>query len=76
MVLRWTPGAIAKLRRRIDLGQINPNVEVAPYLGDVVSGEHFPEYKALPHTGRETAIVRFCRLFRRIRLERELQGQR
>ena len=41
-----------------------------------MSGEHFLEYEALPPTGRQTAIVRFCRLFRRIRLERELQGQR
>ena len=41
-----------------------------------MSGEHFPEYEALPPTGRQTAIVRFRRLFRRIRLERELQGQR
>jgi len=41
-----------------------------------VSGEHFPEYEALPPTGRQTAIVRFRRLFRRIKLERELQGQR
>jgi hypothetical protein len=76
MVLRWTADATAELRRRIDRGQINPNFEDAPYLGDVVSGEHFPEYEALPPTGRQTAIVRFRRLFRRIRLERELQGQR
>ena len=76
MVLRWTKGATTELRRRIDLGQINPNFEDAPYLGDVVSGEHFPEYEAPPPTGRQTAIVRFRRLFRRIRLERELQGQR
>ena len=41
-----------------------------------MSGEHFAEYEALPPTGRQTAIVRFRRLFRRIRLERELQGQR
>ena len=76
MVLRWTADATAELRRRIDRGQINPNFEDAPYLGDVVSGEHFPEYEALPPTGRQTAIVRFRRLFARIRLERELQGQR
>jgi hypothetical protein len=76
MVLRWTKGATTELRRRIDLGQINPNFEDAPYLGDVVSGEHFPEYEALPPTGRQTAIVRFRRLFRRIRLGLELQGQR
>ena len=48
MVLRWTADATAELRRRIDRGQINPNFEDAPYLGDVVSGEHFPEYEALP----------------------------
>ena len=76
MVLRWTADATADLRRRIDRGEINPNIEDAAYLGDVVSGEHFPEYEALPPTGRQTAIVRFRRLFRRIRLERELQGQR
>ena len=76
MVLRWTADATAELRRRIDRGQINPNFEDAPYLGDIVSGEHFPEYEALPPTGRQTAIVRFRRLFRRIKLERELQGQR
>mgnify|MGYP006204493435 CR=1 FL=1 len=76
MVLRWTADATAELRRRIDRGQINPNFEDTPYLGDVVSGEHFPEYEALPPTGRQTAIVRFRRLFRRIKLERELQGQR
>jgi hypothetical protein len=76
MVLRWTKGATTKLRRRIDLGQINPNFEDAPNLGDIVSGEHFPEYEALPPKGRQTAIVRFRRLFRRIRLGLELQGQR
>ena len=69
MVLSWTKGATTELWRRIDLGQINPNFEDAPYLGDLVLGEHFPEYEALPPTGRQTAIVRFCRLFRRIRLE-------
>jgi hypothetical protein len=43
MVLRRTADATAKLRRRIDRGQIiNPNFEDTPYLGDVVSGEHFP----------------------------------
>ena len=76
MVLRWTAEATADLRRRIDRGEINPNFEDAAYLGDVVSGEHFPEYEALPPTGRQTAIVHFRQLFRRIKLERELQGQR
>ena len=40
-----------------------------------MSGEHIPEYEALPPTGCQSVIVRFRQLFRRIRLEWELQGQ-
>jgi hypothetical protein len=62
------------LRAKIDRGKINPNIQTAAYLGNVVMGEHYPDYKAPPHNGCGTAIVRFCWLFRRIQLERELQG--
>jgi len=64
MVLRWTADATTDLRRRIDRGEINPNIEDAAYLGDVVSGEHFPEYEALPifeegsTVGKSTPILK------------------
>ena len=76
MVLRWTKAATKDLRRRIDSGEINPNIQTSAYLGDIVSGEKYPQYEAPPPNGRSTAIVRFRRLFRRIQLERELQGRR
>jgi hypothetical protein len=47
------------LRAKIDRGKINPNIQTAAYLGNVVSGEHYPDYKAPPPNGRGTAIVRF-----------------
>jgi hypothetical protein len=71
-----TTAATAFLREKIIWGKINPNIQTASYLGDVVSGEHFPDYEAPPPTGCQTAIVRVCRLFRRIMLEKEFQGRR
>jgi hypothetical protein len=76
MTRRWTPAATADLRRKISRGEINPNRQDAAYLGDIVSGEHYPEYEADPPGGRQTAITRFRRLFRRIQLARELEGGR
>ncbi len=76
MVLCWTKAATKDLRAKIDRGEINPNIQTAAYLGDVVSGEHYPDYKAPPPNSRGTAIVHFCRLFRCIQLKQELQGCR
>jgi hypothetical protein len=76
MVRRWTKAATKDLRDKITRGEINPNSQTVAYLGDVVSGEHFPDYKAPSSSGHQTAIVRFHQLFRRIQLERELQGRR
>ncbi len=76
MVLHWMKAATKDLRAKIDRGEINPNIQTAAYLGDVVSGEHYPDYEAPPPNGHGTAIVRFGQLFRRIQLERELQGRR
>ena len=76
MVKRWNVAATKILRQKIDSGEITLNNDSAQYLGDIVSGEFFPEYEAPPPSGRQTAIVRFRRLFRRIKLSRELQGQR
>ena len=76
MVLRWTKAATKDLMRKIASGEINPNIQTSAYLGDIVSGEKYPQYEAPPPNGRSTAIVRFRRLFRRIQLERELQGCR
>jgi hypothetical protein len=75
MVKRWNKAATRDLNIKIAAGEINSNTNDAAYIGDVVSGEHFPEYEAPPPSGRQTAIVRFRCLFRCIRLERELQGQ-
>jgi hypothetical protein len=69
MVLCWTKAATKDLRAKIDRGKINPNIQTAAYLGNVVSGEHYPDCKAPPPNGRGTAIVSFCGLFRRIQLE-------
>ncbi len=74
MVCRWTEAATKDLRDKIARGKINPNIQTAVYLGNIVSREHFPNYKAPPPSGRQTAIVRFCQLFRHIQLERDLQG--
>jgi hypothetical protein len=74
MVKHWNKAATRDLNIKIALGEINPNTNNAAYIRDIVSGEHFPEYEAPPPSGHQTAIVRFCRLFRHIRLERELQG--
>jgi hypothetical protein len=76
MVLRWLKAATKDLRAKINRGEINPNIQTAAYLGNVVLGEHCPDYKAPPPNGHGTAIVRFRELFRRIQLERELQGRR
>ncbi len=76
MVLCWTKAATKDLRAKIDRGKINPNIQTAAYLGNIVTGEHYPDYKAPPPNGRGTAIVHFCQLFRHIQLERELQGCR
>jgi len=59
MVLCWTKAATKDLRAKIDKGKINPNIQTAAYLGDVVSGEHYPDYEAPPPNGHGTAIVRF-----------------
>jgi hypothetical protein len=75
MVLHWTKAATKDLRAKIDRGEINPNIQTAAYLGNVVSGEHYADYKAFPPNGHGTAIVRFCQLFRRIQLKQELQGR-
>jgi hypothetical protein len=75
MVKRWNKTATRDLNIKIAAGEINPNTNDVAYIGDVVAGEHFPEHEAPPPSGRQTAIVRFCCLFRCIRLERELQGQ-
>jgi hypothetical protein len=69
MVKHWNKAVTRDLNIKIAAGEINPNTNNLAYIGDVVSGEHFPEYGAPPPSGRQTAIVRFCRLFRRIRLE-------
>ncbi len=73
MILHWTEAATKDLRAEIDRGEINPNIQTAAYLGNIVSGEHYPDYKAPPPNGRGTAIVRFHQLFRRIQLEWESQ---
>ena len=59
MVLRWTKAATKDLREKISTDEINPNILTASYLGDVVSGEFYKQYKALPPNGRATAITRF-----------------
>ncbi len=76
MVLCWTKAATKDLRAKIDRGEINPNIQTAAYLSDVVSGEHYPDNKAPPPNGHGTTIVRFHRLLRCIQLEWELQGRR
>jgi hypothetical protein len=48
MVKRWNKAATRDLNIKIAAGEINPNTNDAAYIGDVVSGEHFPEYKAPP----------------------------
>ncbi len=59
MVLRWTKAATKDLSAKIDRGKINSNIQTAAYLGDVVLGEHYPDYEAPPPNGRGTAIVCF-----------------
>ncbi len=76
MAKRWTPAATANLRNKIARGEINPNIQDAAYLGDIVSREHYPEYKSAPPGGCQTAITHFQRLFRCIQLEQELEGGR
>jgi hypothetical protein len=49
MVKRWNKAATRDLNIKIAAGEINPNTNNAAYIGDVVSGEHFLEYKAPPH---------------------------
>ena len=48
MVKRWNKAATRDLNIKITAGEINPNINHAAYIGDVVSGEHFSEYKAPP----------------------------
>ncbi len=59
MVLLWTKAATKDLRAKIDRGEINLNIQTAAYPSNVVSGEHYPDYKAPPPNGRGTAIVHF-----------------
>ncbi len=74
--MRWGDAAgYAELHRLINKGQIDPNNISADYLGDVVSGTFFREYKPPPPGGRNTAIRRFRKVFRKIQLDRELTGQ-
>jgi hypothetical protein len=75
MVKRWNKAATRDLNIKIAAGEINSNINDAAYIRGIVSGEYFPEYKAPPPSDCQTAIVRFCCLFRHIRLEQELQGQ-
>jgi hypothetical protein len=42
MVLRWTKAATNNLRDKIAKGEINPNIQTAAYLGDVISGRDLP----------------------------------
>jgi hypothetical protein len=51
MVHRLTKAATKDLKDKIARGKINPNIQTAAYLGDVVSGEHFPDYEAPPSSG-------------------------
>jgi hypothetical protein len=74
MVFCWTKAATKDLRAKIDRGELNPNIQTAAYLGDIVSGEHYPDYKAPPLNGHGTTIVRFCQLFRCIQLERDCKA--
>ncbi len=48
MVKRWNKAATGDLNIKIAAGEINPNINDAAYIRDVVSGERFPEYKAPP----------------------------
>jgi hypothetical protein len=73
MVLSWTKAATNNLRDKIAKGEINPNIQTAPYLGNVVSGEIYPEYEAPPPNCCATAVTRFRRLFRCIQLEWEFE---
>ncbi len=59
MVKHWNKAATRDLNIKIAAGKINPNTNNTAYIGDVVSGEHFPEYKAPPPSGCQTAIARF-----------------
>ncbi len=60
MVLCWTKAATKDLRAKIDRGEINPNIQTAAYLGDIVSGEHYPNYKApQPPTAVELLLSAF-----------------
>jgi hypothetical protein len=49
MVKRWNKAATRDLNIKIAAGEINSNTNNMAYIGDVVSGEHFPEYEAPPH---------------------------
>jgi hypothetical protein len=48
MVKRWKKAATRDLNIKIAVVEINPNNNDVAYIGEVVSGEHFPEYKAPP----------------------------
>ncbi len=71
MVSRWTKAATKDLRDKIARGKINPNIQTADYLGNIVSGEHFSNYEAPPPNSHQTATVHFYQLFRRIQLEQD-----
>ncbi len=60
MVLCWMKAATKDLRAKINRGKIIPNIQTAAYLGNVVLGEHYPDYEAPPPNGHGAAIVRFC----------------
>ena len=74
MVLCWMKAATKDLREKITRGKIHPNILTAAYLGDIVSGDFYPEYKAPPPNGHATAVTRFRLLFRHIHLDRELNS--
>ena len=59
MVRRWTKAATKDLRDKISRGEINPNIQTVAYLGDVVSGEHCPNYKAPPPAVMEPLLSTF-----------------
>ena len=49
MIKRWNKAATRDLNIKIAAGEINPNINNAAYIGDIVVGDRFPEYEAPPH---------------------------
>ena len=74
--MRWDKTGRDELARLISTGEIDPNNSNADYLGDIVSGHFFPQYQQPPPSGRDSAIRRFRKIFRRIQADRELRGAR